>query len=75
MKKPLMLIPPAQAEALFDAAQEEAPRSHLPASVVRDGRSDAWHTDDWAEDDFLPAQIGQAVSRAHDRHNSSKSSR
>ena len=70
MKKPLMLIPPAQAEALYDAALEDALRGRPEASHVLD----RW-ADDWAEDDLFLPQPGLATASAHDRHSSSKSSR
>ncbi len=70
MKKPLMLIPPAQAEVLYDAALEDAPRSRFQASAILD----RWGGD-WAEDDLALPQSGPVMPNAHDRHNSSKSSR
>ena len=70
MKKPLMLIPPAQAEVLYDAALEDAPRGRPQPSAVLD----RWGGD-WADDDLIFPQPGQTVTSAHDRHSSSKSSR
>ena len=70
MKKPLTLIPPAQAEALYDAALEEASRGRLLAFPVLD----RWASD-WAEDDLVLPQPGQAAPSAHDRHSSSNRSR
>ncbi len=70
MKKPFMLIPPAQAEALYDAALEELPRGRPSMSAFLE----RW-AEDWAEDDLALPQPGQTVSKAQDRHSSSKSSR
>ncbi len=50
MKKPLMLVPPAQAEALYDAALHEArPRQPPTSAFPRPPRS--WDTLEWDEDD------------------------
>lgn len=70
MKKPLMLIPPAQAEALYDAVLEASPRERPKASVGMD----RW-AEEWVEDDLFLPQLGQTLPSAQDRHNSSKSSR
>ena len=70
MKKPLMIIPPAQAEALYDAALEDALRGRPKASVIL-GR---W-ADEWADDDLFLPQPEPAAANTHERHSSSKSSR
>ena len=70
MKKPLTLIPPAQAEALYDAALEDAPRGRPSVSAMLD----RW-AGEWVEDDLFLPQTGQALPNAQDRHSSSKSSR
>ena len=70
MKQPLMLIPPAQAEALYDAALEDALRGRPKASGV----PGHW-ADEWAEDDLFLPQPERATASAHERHSSSKSSR
>jgi len=70
MKKSPMLIPPAQAEALYDAALEDVPRGRREASAMPGWPS----AGEWAEDDLLLPQTPQAAS-AQDRHSSSKSPR
>lgn len=49
MKQPLMLtparIPPAQAEALYDASLEEG------AKRTADASADAWPGEDWEDED------------------------
>ena len=70
MRQPLTLIPPAQAEALYDAALEDALRGR-PKAVHILGR---W-ADEWAEDDYLLPQPELTTASAHERQSSSKSSR
>ena len=81
MKKPLTLVPPAQAEALYDAALQETPRGHPKASAVLAPPRISWDVQDWGEDDSVPqnddllAQFERAASKAQDWPSSSKSSR
>jgi hypothetical protein len=50
MKKPLMLIPPAQAEALYDAALHETrPRQSLASAFPSPPRS--WDVLEWEDDE------------------------
>ena len=70
MKKPLTLLPPAQAEALYDAVLEDTPRGRPSVSAT----VDRW-AGEWVEDDLFLPQSGQPLPRAQDRHSSSKSSR
>ena len=71
MRKSLMLIPPAQAEALYDAALEDVPRGRRDASAMPGWPS----AEEWAEDDLLLPPTPQAAAGAQDRHSSSRSSR
>jgi hypothetical protein len=72
MKKPLTLIPPAQAEALYDAALDTLRPGQFmaPSSEVRPFQR--WGGMEWEEDDSLPSldspafQWDSAKSKAHD---------
>ena len=61
MKQPLMLtpvrIPPAQAEALYDASLESGPKSSLASQEAH------WSDDDWDDEAFpLPARGSPAAT-------------
>jgi hypothetical protein len=51
MKKPLMLIPPAQAEALYDAVLHAARPGWAPATPLNPGAAHEWKSLDWMEDE------------------------
>jgi len=73
MNKPLTHIPPAQAEALYDVALQNAPRGRAPVSALPDPPFSGWSAGEWDEDDLPPPQ--PAPPSAHDWPSSSKSSR
>ena len=73
MKKPLMLVPPAQAEALFDAALHDARPMCMPSANTRP--SPSWETREWDDDDSFSLADGlrvpspqrdRTVASAHD---------
>lgn len=55
MKQPLTIIPPAQAEALYDAALEEQEHKHISIKSTL--------TDDWDDSDTTENASALEVSR------------
>jgi hypothetical protein len=81
MKKPLTLVPPAQAEALYDETLRETRRGVLSVAMARKPSSPQWDAREWDEEDLaeptkrFQLSLGRTVSNAHERPSSSKSSR